>query len=211
MAYLSEAFPHCFSFGTTRSTRRRTTVVAAASGVTEANANWSYPLHLYTVPLNNRSQGELENLLDYWHAAGARENTFPLLDPIEYKTCVLTDTPAQDDQLLGTAAAAQTDFQLVKNYTRGGSTKQRKITRPIDASVLVEVDGALKVITTDYTIEAGGIIRFTAAMVGGEVVKWGGQFHTPCRFGDDDVAFLIHNRNSQFIGNAALTIEEVRE
>lgn len=211
MAHLTEVFPACFSFGMVRRPAYRTTVISAASGLTERNAHWTYPLHIYSCPLNNRTQTEVEDLLEYWHAAGGQANTFSLLDPGEDRSCALGDDVAQDDQTLGTAAASQTDFQLIKNYTRGGVTQVRKITRPIDSSVLVEVDSVLQTVTTHYTIDSLGVISFVTPMTGGEVVKAGFRFHVPVAFGSDDMDTRIHNYNSGFINDTSFDIIEVRE
>lgn len=211
MAHLTAEFPTVLSYGCRRRPLYRTTVIAAASGATERNQHWQYPMHVYSLPLRNRQQSELDTLVAYWHAAAGRANTFEFLDPFEDRSCAQSAAPAQDDQALGTATASQTDFQLIKSYTAGGQTRTRKITRPIDSTVLVEVDSVLQTVTTDYTIEAGGIIRFTSGMLGGEVVKAGFRFRVPVAFADDELDVLVHNYSGGYIADANVDLLEVRE
>lgn len=213
MTHLTEVFPAAFSYGSTRRPLYSTTVVRAASGMTERNSHWDYPLHIFNVPLTNRSQAQQEDLLEYWHAAGGQAHTFNMIDPSEDRTCSMLTSPSQSDQSLGAATAGQTDFQLVKAYTRGGRTQYRKITRPIDATVLIEVNSVLQTVTTDYTIDALGVISFVTPMTGGEIIKWGGRFYTPVAFGTDDVSYVMHNVNQTvgFITDASIDLIEVRE
>lgn len=211
MTHLTEDIPFCPAYGYSRRMLYRTTVVASDSGMTERNSRWTYPLHVFGLPLNNRTQSEIEEIIAYFHAARGAGNTFNFLDRTEDRTCALNIDPASDDATLGTATASQTDFQLIKTYIAGGNTQSRKITRPIEASVLIEVDGTPKTVTTDYTIESGGIIRFNSGLTGGEVVKGGCRFYVPVAFADDDVSITIHNYSGGYVGDAVVELVEVRE
>lgn len=211
MTHLTAGLPFCPSYGYSRRMMYRTTVAESASGRTERNSRWAYPLHVFGLPLNNRLQTELEEIVQYFHAAGGAGHTFDFLDRSEDRTCALSADPASSDITLGTALASQTDFQLVKTYVFGGRTQSRKITRPIEASVLVEVDGTPQTVSTHYTIESGGIIRFNSGMSGGEVVRAGFRFYVPVAFASDDVDITIHNYSGGFVGDAVVDLVEVRE
>lgn len=211
MAHLSETAPFIANYGYSRRPLYRTTVARAASGRTERNSHWEYPLHVFSLPLRNRRQDELETILNYFHAAGGAGNTFSFFDRSEDRSCALSADPASDDITLGTATAAQTDFQLIKTYTAGGRTQSRKITRPVAASLLVEVDSVLQTVTTDYTLEDGGIVRFTAGLTGGEIVKAGFRFLVPVAFASDEVDITIHDYSASFVGDGVIDLVEVRE
>lgn len=209
MAYLTEAFPYVFSYRASRQFQYRTSVVKAVSGKAERNAIWSYPLHVYQVPLANRLQTEMEGLFEFWHAAGGREHTFGLRDPFEYSTTTLGSAVAATDQPLGTATAGQDEFQLRKAYTRGGQTRYRKITRPVAADLLVAINGTP---TAAYTLGAGGVITLNTPATGGEVVTWGGTFLVPVAFDDDVMEQLIHEYSGgEYVGDAVLRLAEDRE
>ena len=211
MSHLTTLAPLEPSYGYGRRLMYRTTVVRASSGKTYRNSLWEYPLHAFSLPLNNRAQSELEQIEEYFHAAAGAGHTFDFLDRSEDRTCSLSDDPADDDVILGTAAASQTDFQLIKTYASGGRTQVRKITRPIASSVLIAKDGAPQTVTTHYTIEAGGIIRFNSGLSGGEVITAGFRFYVPVAFASDDVDITIHNYSGGFIGDSAIQLLEVRE
>ena len=211
MAHLTEQAPFIAHYGYTRRPLYRTTVATAASGNTERNSHWEYPMHVFGLPLTNRRQPELEQIVNYFHAAAGRGNTFDFFDRFEDRSCALDDDPAQDDTTLGTAVAAQTDFQLIKTYTAGARTQSRKITRPVESSVLIEVDGVLQTVTSDYTVEAGGIIRFTSGLTGGEVIKAGFRFHVPVAFVSDEADMTIHNYSAGFVADSVVELIEVRE
>lgn len=212
MTHLTAEVPFVASYGYSRRLMYRTTVVQAASGRTERNSHWSYPLHVFGLPLQNRTQEQLEQIAQYFHAAGGAGNTFSFLDRFEDRSCAQADDPDDEDVTLGTATAAQTDFQLIKTYTYGGRTQTRKITRPVAASVVVAVDGSAQTVTTDYTIEDGGIIRFTSGLTGGEVVTAGFRFLVPVAFVSDEVDIMVHNHDGTgYIGDATVDLVEVRE
>lgn len=212
MAHLTTDIPFKPAYRYKRTPMYRTTVASAASARTERNSRWSYSLHMFELPLTNRMQPELEDITRYFHAARGAGNTFEMEDRFEDRSCALADTPAQDDITLGTAVASQTDFQLIKTYTEGGQTQSRKITRPIASTVLIEKDTVLQTITTDYTIETGGIIRFTSGMTGGEVIKSGFRFLVPVAFLRDDLPTVIGNKSDKkFIASITVELEEVRE
>lgn len=211
MTHLTTPFPLELSFNARRRARWRTDRVIARSGRDEVNQLWSYPLHAYDVPLLNREQATIETLQAYHHAAAGIAHTFDFLDRHDDRTCALSASPAGDDQSLGAATAAQTDFQLVRSYSAGGQTATRKITRPIAGDLIVWVDSVLQVEGTDFDLDPLGVISFGTPMTGGEAVTWGGRYYVPCRFGEDELSQLIHNFNDGYISDVTVLVEEVRE
>ena len=207
--YIDEPIPNCWSWGVTRTPMYRTTVITAASGKTERDQRWKYPQHSYVAPFNNRLQSEVDQLLNYWYSIGGRANTWPLHDHADYKSCALPDTPAGDDQPLGIADIGQTDFQVRKVYQTGSIQQERKITRPIESTLIVWVDGAP---VGGWTLEPLGVVRFATPMTGGEVVTAGFEFHVPCAFASDDLDVAIHNRNEdEYISNVGVVMIEDKE
>ena len=214
MTDITTRFPECIGFGSSGGPNYSTDVVTAASGVVEANSNWSYPLHTYNVATGIHTTEDMEQFLRFFHAAAGRAYTFPFKDRNDYKSCSPADTPAQTDQTLGTATASQTDFQIIKTYTEGGISQVRQIRQPISGTVLVEVDAVLQTETADYTINyTTGVITFVTPMAGGEIVKAGYEFDVPCRFGTDAWAFVLEQKQDEdaFLGGGTCTISEDRQ
>lgn len=191
---------------------KRVTIAQAYSGKTERNEHWSNPLARYVIDMNTLTGVQRDYLVNYWLALGGPADSFPLEDWNDFQSVAKGSTPASSDQTLGTATAGQTDFQLIKNYTVGTATRTRKITRPQSGTVLVEKDSVLQTLTTDYTIEPLGIIRFVVAMTGGEVIKAGYKFHVPVFFINNDIDVLAASINDDdLITDATLELWEDRE
>jgi uncharacterized protein (TIGR02217 family) len=190
--------------------RYRTTLVQASSGRTEALAHWAYPLHEFVLPLNGRKQNELEHILRYFHAAAGRAATFNFVDFYEDRSCSLGQEPAFDDVVIGTATDGQISFQLHKTYITGSVIRSRKITRPIDDSVLIGVDGVAQS-PSAFSVGDGGVVTFSNELDAGQVVTAGFRFAVPVRFGSDEIEQTIHNYVAGFVGDATVTLMEDRE
>lgn len=141
------------------------------------------------------------------------------------KTAIITDYTGVTDQfiidssnLVGDLTIGDTysvtkiynnDFQIIKTYL-AGLTTEREISKPVDGTVLVAVDGTLQTLTTDYTIDhTTGIITFVNGSVplAAEDVTVGYEFDVPCRFGSDR---LNINYNAYSVGDTNVPIIEVR-
>ena len=214
MAHLTTEFPSSLSYGSGGGPTYRTTVVSAYSGKEEANQSWEYPRHAYSISLANRTETELQTLLTYYHACAGRFNTFNFLDPRDYKSTTISGTPANTDQTLHTATGGETTVQVIKNYSSGGTTQVRKITRPKSGTLLVAIDTVSKTSGADYTVNYNtGLITFTTGLATGEVVTAGYEFYTPCRFNSDDldVAIQTANCDSGLIGSISADLVEIKE
>lgn len=214
MAHLTTEFPAALSYGSIKAPIYRTTVVQAYSGVEERNQVWQYPLHSFQISLANRTQTDLETLTTYYHAAGGRANSFNFTDPTDYKSCALAASPANSDQSLLTAAGGETTVQVIKEYTAGAVTRQRKITRPKLGTLVVAIDTISKTSGADYTVDySTGVITLTTGLTTGAEVTAGYEFYTPCRFNADDLDFAIQTANcdSGLIGSLSAELVEIRE
>ena len=87
------------------------------------------------------------------------------------------------DKMLGTGDGIKASFPLVKRYGSGSAEQLRRITRPTPGSVLVSVDGLA--VTSGWTLDPGGIVRFTAPPAAGKAVCAGYLFDVPVRFAED--------------------------
>jgi uncharacterized protein (TIGR02217 family) len=112
---------------------------------------------------------------------GGKADSFRLKDHLDY---------VATNQQLATVAG---HVQLIKNYTIGGRTYQRVITKPITASVTdyqghalantVFLHGTTTPVTVDYTT---GIVTGQSA---GTAVDF--QFHYPVRFDTDELPIEV--------------------
>lgn len=132
----------------------------------------------------------LYEILKHFEVCEGPLHTFPMLDRLDFKSCAPFETPAKDDVVLGDGDGGTNEFQLRKGYTIGLNTKYRTILLPVEDTVLIAVDGILKVEDTDYTVNyETGIITFLPGHIpstGAEVTA-GFMFYVKVRFDTNDL------------------------
>lgn len=98
-------------------------------------------------------------------------NSFDFQDHSEYLAT---------DEEFGVGDGATTIFPLVKQYTFGANTYERRIYRPVSA-ISLKVDGVAfpAGYSVNYTL---GIVTFTSAPADGAILSWSGEFNVPVRF-----------------------------
>jgi len=216
----SPRFPDKISYGSSGGPTYSTDVITVNSGYETRNQNWVQSRHEYDAAFGVVSEPRLSELIDFFHAMAGQANEFRYKDWGDYLSCNLGTIPSQTDQSIGfgdsTDGTDETDtYQIVKNYI-AGLTRVRDISKPINGTLLVEVDGVLKTESTHYNVDyTTGIITFTTGNVPlldrgdtfPEEVKCGYEFDVPCRFGSDK---LNINFNAYAIGDASVSIKEVR-
>jgi len=194
MAFLEILFPKDISYSSKGGPGYNTSIAVAWSGEESRNQNWSLPQHLYDAAYGIKTQDRLENLVSFFHVVAGKANGFLYWDPVDYKSCVTTATPAATDQNIGIGTGALSTFQLKKNYTQSGNTRTRNILKPLAGTVRVAVAGVEKTITTHWTIDVtSGIITFTGGNLpaNGAIVTAGYEFYVPVRFDVDQISISI--------------------
>ena len=131
-------------------------------------------------------------------------------DWLDYKSCAPLQTPAFDDQLIGTGDGSTTTFQLKKIYGSAFDPWTRNITKPVSGTLTSGIDGVEKTITTDWTVDlTTGIITYNVAPGNALAVTAGFEFDTPVRFDTDTFLLGITNFNHGEIPD--IPIRETRE
>ena len=159
-----------------------TSVAVTASGYERRNSLWSNARLRFDVGPGIRSEAELGTLLAFFRARRGAARGFRLRDPTDFSSNLMTGTPGNLDQVLGTGNGIAASFPLLKRYGEGEAVQQRRITRPLAASVVVSVDG---VAASAWTLGAGGMANFAAPPAAGKVVRAGFTFDVPVRFAED--------------------------
>lgn len=200
------------------SPRWSTELVRVDSGAEQVNQRWSHPLYRFTLPEAVRDQDIYEAVRDTWLAMRGPVKTWPWKDPLDFASRALVK-PNQEppitmmDQVLGTGDGLQTEFQLVKAYTRGGETYTRNIHLPVVSSVLLSQNGVAITDTSSpspYTISRpGGVVTFLTPPAVGVVVRAGFLYDVEVRFESDD-SFDGIVQTFGLGGFADLTFVEVR-
>lgn len=216
----SPRFPEKISYGSSGGPSYNTDIITVNSGYETRNVNWSEARHKYDASFGVITEDLLSELIDFFHAMMGKANSFRYKDWGDFKSCKLKQIPASNDQSIGFGDSTNgTDgtntFQIIKKYT-AGLVQVRDIKKPISGTVLVEVNGNLKIENTHYTIDyTTGIITFTSGNVpladdgngNPEEIKCGYEFDVPCRFDTDE---LNINFDAYSVGSTSVPIIEVR-
>ena len=167
------SFPRTFAYGITGGPEYATDLFTSPSGYEQRSQHWAQSRGRWTLSFVNRTAAEIAPLLDFFRAvACGRAFSFRFHD----------HTDSTFDNIIGTGDGGNTDHYLRKLYTVGSSSVYRRITAPIAATLVVRVDG---VVTTDYTLLAGGLLRFAVPPPFGAAIAAAGEFDVPVRWAED--------------------------
>lgn len=208
-------FPENISYGSSGGPEYNTTVVGLYSGYEQRIANFTNPLHKYNVGYGIKLKDDLEVVLQYFHVVAGRFLAFRYKDWQDFKSCAVFNTPAADDQLLGTGDSTTgsdgtADYDLIKTYSFGASTYDRPIYKPVDGTLLVAVDGVAKTEGVHYNIDLTlGRITFTNGNhpLAGLDVTAGFEFDVPVRFNSD---MLDISQDFYHGGSLRIELKEIR-
>lgn len=150
-----------------------TAIITGQSGAEQRAPDWDNARMRYDAGPGIRSEGDVRMLLDFYRSRRGPAIGFRFRDPIDF---------AAAGQVIGTGDAVRTDFALVKSYGSANGAPQRRITRPVAASVTVSVGGAQ---ATGWVLASGGVVRFTVPPASGAAVTASFTFDVPVRFAED--------------------------
>lgn len=212
--YLPDAVP---GYPCASAPRFKTTIQVNAGGTERRNQEWEHPLHRFVLPeAIARNTDVINDLKKHWLITAGPFYSFPWRDPLD-KATIDHDPNEPDasiaisrtDHVIGTGDGFTDAFQLVKTYSRGGSTYDRTIHLPVLSSVLIADNGSL-VSSADYAVSRpGGIVTFDTPPLAGHSITAGFLFDVEVRFeSDDQLETLV--RTWQTGGFADLTLIEVR-
>lgn len=182
-------FPLAVSLRAAGGPERRTEIVVLGSGREVRNARWADSRRRWDAGSGIRSLDDLHEVLAFFEARRGRLRGFLWRDPIDDRSSPPSRDPAPTDQRLGTGDGVTTRFALVKRYGDTAHEWVRPILRPVAGSVRVAVAGVEKTAGTAFTLEADGVVAFTAGHVpaAGQVVTAGYRFLVPARFDTDEI------------------------
>lgn len=203
MAFIETQFPLDISFGSTGGPGFMTDVIVIGSGYEQRNVRWPIGRYRYNVAYGAKTQEQIEAIIDFFQACQGRGHGFRYKDWVDYKSCVLADSPAYDDQTLGNGDGAEDEFQLLKQYTKGSRTVSRTISKPVSGTVVVGVGGVQRSqgdSTYPWSVDTTtGIVTFTGTVPPltspVTTVSAGFEFDVPSRFDIDQLQIGMQNRN----------------
>ncbi len=197
MAHHKVEFPRDMSYGTKGGPGLPVTIQELDSGEEERIPRYSSARRRYNVAYGVKSLDQLRTLLDFYLARDGSTHSFLYWDPSDFTTApnhrldLASPTCADYTTVPDAGDGSNRFFQIVKRYTSGPTTKVRNLTKPIDDTVLVGLNGVNQ--ASGWTVDTNtGIITFTVAPTLGVQVTAGCQFNVPVRFGQfsEDTLYL---------------------
>ena len=177
-------FPDNISRGARGGPERRTQIVELASGEEERNASWANSRRRFDVAYGIRRADDLAAVVAFFEARNGRLHGFRFKDWGDHKSCLPSGTPSPTDQAIGTGDGATTAFQLVKRYASGAQSWTRTITKPVEGTVRIALDGAEQL--GGWSVDTTkGVVTFDSALAEGVSVTAGFTFDVPVRFDTD--------------------------
>ncbi len=188
MAFHEIRFLTDISLGASGGPERRTKIVVLGSGHEERNTPWADSRRRYNAGYGLKSLNDVHNLIAFFEARRGRLHGFRWKDRADFKSRPPQDTPASNDQIIGTGDGVTAVYQLTKTYTSGAETYTRTIAKPVSGTVIVAVDGTDQSEGTDFTVDtATGLVTFQSGSIpaSGKSITAGFEFDVPVRFDTD--------------------------
>ena len=193
MAFDEIELPLRVGFGSKGGPNFSTEIIVIDSGYERRNQNWSQARRVYDARTGVRSSADAASLLRFFHARAGRARGFRLKDWSDYSSAADNlSSPNFADQVIGAGDGVTTVFQLQKNYSSGGITHTRSISKPVGGSVVVGVNGVQ--MTSGWSVDVTtGLIAFAVAPVAGQSITTGFLFDVPVRFDADALSLSAEN------------------
>ena len=189
-------FPTDIALGATGGPERRTEIVTMGSGREQRNARWSNSRRRFNAGYGVKTLDDLSEVIEFFEERRGRLFGFRFKDPLDHKSCDPGKEITAIDQHIGTGNGEQANFQLVKSYGSGESRWERRITKPVDGSLLVSVEGVIQIEDQDYTIDVStGELSFVPTKIpgNGDAIFAGFEFDVPVRFDADEITVNMSN------------------
>lgn len=159
-----------------------TDISEADNGDEQRNKRWSRPREYWNAAYGVRRTEDLVALVDFHYVVNGMYAGFRFKSKYDFSAT---------GAVIGTGDASETEFQLVKTYTRQdifsvSQVFERKISKPVPSTVKIYLDGVEQatpgVWSVDYTT---GLVTFVSAPALDDVITADFEFHLPMRFDTD--------------------------
>ncbi len=203
-------FPTRISLKSRGGPERRTEIVTLSSGHEQRNTRWADSRRTYNAGYGVKSLDDVQKVLAFFEQQRGRLYGFRWKDHADFKSCPPSKVPASDDQVLGSGDGTRQLFQLIKSYGNGSTEYRRTISRPVDGTVSVSIDGNIQADNIDYTMDMStGVISFITAPPMNAVVTAGFEFDVPVRFGSDKIEVNLDAFNAGQVPD--ISIVEIKQ
>jgi uncharacterized protein (TIGR02217 family) len=188
MQFHDVRFPASLSYGSLGGPERRTEIVTLANGFEERNTPWAHSRRRYDAGVGLRSLDDVETMIAFFEARQGQLFGFRWKDWSDYRSSPASRAIAFEDQPVAIGDGASTAFQLTKTYSSGVNDYVRPLSKLVEGSVKVGVDGIELTEAVDWQVDAStGVVSFASAPVEGSAITAGFEFDVPVRFAVDAI------------------------
>ncbi|MEL6287249.1 MAG: DUF2460 domain-containing protein [Pseudomonadota bacterium] len=185
-------FPTALSRGASGGPERRTQIVTLGSGHEERNARWADSRRTYNAGYGVRTVDDLHEIIAFFEERRGSLHGFRWRDHADWRSQAPGRSISPLDQTIGVGDGVRTEFQLVKQYGRDFAPHVREITKPIDGSVRIALDGIETTEPDAFSVDAGtGVVTLSVAPAPDVIVTAGFDFDVPVRFASDRLELTL--------------------
>jgi len=153
--------------------RFNTSVLELDSGFEKRNINWSVPRAEFDLGFGllqkfqedpASAKLDVDELINFFYIVQGKGHSFRMKDWSDFEIGYENGIEIARS-FLGLGTGSKTDFNLIKQYTFGGNTFNRALTKLVDnAKVQVYLDTILQTNPAQYTLDADrGLVKFVSA------------------------------------------------
>lgn len=183
MSYDDERLPVDIEKGSIGGLGFYTTITPSAAGTEDRNQNWQDEKGEWQVGYSTRRSTWIDDVYQHFLGRRGAAHSFPFRDWRDYKS-------GPHNDLLPTAFGVgdgnTTIFQLSKTYPDSKRPFVRRILKPVATTLVVYVND-IALLSTDWAIDADGLITFDTAPGNLLVLSAEFEFDVPCRYVDDRI------------------------
>jgi len=178
-------FPLHLAFGASGGPVRTTEISQLVGGIEVRNARGKHSKRRYNAVAGLKSRQEAIELIQFYESRLGPLFGFRFRDPLDNASA---ETPSAIDQFLGVGDGVKRIFHLRKAYGEAPYIYFRPISKPVQGTVLVAVDGADVSVSVNHQ---AGQISFAQAPAEGAIITAGFEFDVPVRFAAEALDIVL--------------------
>lgn len=169
--------------------RFKTAIASMASGFEQRNQDWAQSRSEWDLSYGVQDKTDFTQLINHFAAMRGRLHSFPFKDWSDFEIGDILN-PTTNSQIIGTGDDAETNFQMIKDYTAGAFTYTRTIVLPVITGSVLLFDDVVQ--GAGFSLSrTTGIYNITVPPGAGVVVSTAALFDVPVRYDDDLLAVAL--------------------
>lgn len=181
MPFSEERFPLDLSLSASGGAAYSTNINTTINGHEQRNINWQNARAHYELSPKILDNNQLENLVVFFRAHKGKAIGFRFRDWADYSAV---------NESLGQGDGENCNFQLQKVYAIGNVSDRRTITKPVEGTLKIWVDGSEGEYESNYST---GVVSLKFPPSKGSLVSASFEFDVPVRFDADHLDISLES------------------